>query len=166
MGLFSSIFSRGKKSQRAQSLPSIPTLPPEKIRTIVYEIVSVSDPLTGAGVLSTQFSGATAEISVAEISDIVTRLANSDFGLMNVDRFDKALLPDNEPERGYAGKEQVGSRVATILFGEVEAVSRSAAKIHPEIIAAMERIDRTKEALQLLAIDGLVYACVTYRVEI
>ena len=85
---------------------------------------------------------------------------------MNVDRFDKALLPDNAPERGYAGKERVGSQMATILFGEVDAVSRSAAKIHPEIVAALERIDRTKEAIQLLAIDGLVYASVTYRVEI
>ena len=157
MGIFASLFSRGKKSQEARTPPSNPTPPPEIIRTIAYEIVLVSDPLTGAGVLSTQFSGATAEISTTEISTIVTRLANSDFGLMNVDRFDKALLPDNAPERGYAGKELVGSQMA---------VSRSAAKIHPEIVAALERIDRTKEAIQLLAIDGLVYASVTYRVEI
>ena len=166
MGIFASLFSRGKKSQEARTPPSNPTPPPEIIRTIAYEIVLVSDPLTGAGVLSTQFSGATAEISTTEISTIVTRLANSDFGLMNVDRFDKALLPDNAPERGYAGKELVGSQMATILFGEVDAVSRSAAKIHPEIVAALERIDRTKVAIQLLAIDGLVYASVTDRVEI
>ena len=108
------------------------------------ELFVVEDPLDGSGYLATQINRETSYISDFEIRALIKR-------------FEAALLSAETLQSGFAEKSTIAGKVRTVLFGEVEAISKSTAAFHPEITSRIERAQSESAEFRLLAIDGLVY---------
>ena len=108
------------------------------------ELFVVEDPLDGSGYLGTQINRQTSYISDFEIRALINRHQDQ-------------LLSEETLRSGFAEKSNVAGKIRTVLFGEVEAISKSAAAFHPEISDRIVKANNDSANFRLLAIDGLVY---------
>jgi hypothetical protein len=108
------------------------------------ELFVVEDPLDGSGYLGTQINRQTSYISDFEIRALINR-------------YEDQLLSEETLRSGFAEKSTVAGKIRTVLFGEVEAISKSTAAFHPEISDRILKATNDSADFRLLAIDGLVY---------
>lgn len=108
------------------------------------ELFVIEDPLEGIGHLGIQVNRVSSYISDFEIRAFINN-------------YESDLLSQQSLQSGFAQKITVAGKIRTILFGEIEAISKSTATIHPEITDRIDRAIAASVDFRLLAIDGLVY---------
>ena len=156
-------------------VPVVPATPdvPNVERYEVINIVVVTDPLEGDGPLSKQINAISNLKTESEIVAILRQVARLDVGLISnaISEWSESrgsaseitVVSHTVNSNGLAAKIEQEGKFASVLFGEVNAISRSATAFHPEIIAAATEATSQNNPLRLMAIDGLVYLAVEVR---
>ena len=159
-------------------VPGVPVVPatpdvPNVERYEVINIVVVTDPLEGDGPLSKQINAISNLKTESEIVAILRQVARLDVGLISnaISEWSESrgsaseitVVSHTVNSNGLAAKIEQEGKFASVLFGEVNAISRSSTAFHPEIIAAATEATSQNNPLRLMAIDGLVYLAVEVR---
>lgn len=139
----------------------------------VINIVVVTDPLEGDGALSKQINAISNLKTESEVVAILREVARLDLGLISqaIAKWSEnrgsasmiTVVSQMANSNGIAVKIEQEGKFASVLFGEVTAISRSTTAFHPEIVAAVAEANGQKNPLRLMAIDGLVYLAIELR---
>ena len=152
--------------------PLVPAVPDVE-RYEVINLVAVTDPLEGDSALSKQINAVSNLKTESEIVAILRQVARLDVGLISqaISQWSESrgsasvitVVSHSANSNGLAVKIEQEGKFASVLFGEVNAISRSTTAFHPEIIAAIAEATGHNNPLRLMAVDGLVYLAIELR---
>jgi hypothetical protein len=156
-------------------MPDVPAIPvvTDVERYEVINLVAVTDPLEGDSALSKQINAVSNLKTESEIVGILRQVARLDVGLISqaISKWSESrgsaavitVVSHSANSNGLAVKIEQEGKFASVLFGEVNAISRSTTAFHPEIISAIAEATGHNNPLRLMAVDGLVYLAVEVR---
>ena len=152
--------------------PLVPAVPDVE-RYEVINLVAVTDPLEGDSALSKQINAVSNLKTESEIVAILRQVARLDVGLISqaISQWSESrgsasvitVVSHSANSNGLAVKIEQEGKFASVLFGEVNAISRSTTAFHPEIITAIAEATGHNNPLRLMAVDGLVYLAIELR---